>query len=102
MANNRIEIYQNNTYTRYLQVEGLDVTGYDVFLSAKRSLSDTSLVLDVSLAVIDASTVLINIPSTDVSLLAPMDYVYDITASLENSIYTITKDVLTILDGVRY
>lgn len=102
MANNKIEIYQNNTYTRYLQVEGLDITGYDVFLSAKRNLSDVSLVLDISLAVIDASTVFINIPSNDVSSLSRGEYIYDITAIKDNSIHTITKDVFTILDGVRW
>lgn len=102
MGANKIDIYQNNTCTKYLQVDGLSLTGYDAYLTVKRNTSDTSYLLDVSLAVVDASTLLINISSTDVSTLTSGEYIYDITAIKDNSIFTITKDIFAILDGVRY
>ena len=102
MGANKIEIYQRNPCTKYLQVEGLNLTGYDAYLTVKRNTSDTSYLLDVSLAVVDASTLLINISSTDVSTLSSGEYIYDITAVKDNSIYTITKDIFTVLDAVRY
>ena len=102
MGSNKLEIYQKNTYTRYLQVDGLDLTGYDAYLTVKRNTRDTNYLIDVSLSVVDASTLLINISSDDVSSLSSGEYIYDITAIKDNSIYTISKDVFTIFEGVRY
>jgi hypothetical protein len=102
MGANKIEIYQRNTCTKYLQVEGLNLTGYDTYLTVKNNTTDTSYLLDVSLSVVDSSTILINIASNDVSSLSRGEYIYDITAVKDNSIYTITKDIFTVLDAVRY
>lgn len=100
MADNKIRVYQNNNKTVICTVSGLDITGYTPYLTAKKnnaaviSLSKTGVVSD-------ASTATFYLSSTDTSIAAG-DYIYDITLSADSSIYTVTKDALIILDGVKY
>lgn len=100
MANN-IEIYQKNTKRLTLTVGGLTCTGYTPYLSVKKNITDSSTVIFRAGTISDASTVIIDVTSTDTSL-AKGFYVYDITLEKDSSIYTVVKDSFTILDGIKY
>jgi len=97
---NSIEIYQNNTKRVTCIVSGLDVTGYNSYITVRKNISDASVMTNTG-TVSDASTLIFNISSTDTSLNVG-SYVYDITVQLDSSIYTLVKDTLSILNGVKY
>lgn len=103
MASNKIEIYQQNTATILCVVVGIDdVSGYIPYLTIKKNSIETIPVLTNTGFVTDPSgSLLFNFSQTDTSL-ASGDYVYDVTIEKAPHIYTIVKDVFTILDGVRY
>src|SRR5574343_205507 len=97
---NKIEIYQRNTKTLTCLVSGLSITGYTPYLTVKRT-SDSSTMLSKTGSVLDASTAVFYLTSTDTSI-SFGNYVYDITVEKDSSIYTVVKDTFSILDGVRY
>ena len=101
MGINNIEVYQNNTKSFWVTVSGLDVTGYTPYFTAKRSIADASALIELNGTVEDPSTLFFCIPSKDSSI-AVADYPSDITVEKDSSIYTVTKCILRILDGVRY
>lgn len=100
MADNRIEVYQNNTKTINCTVSGLSLTGYTPNLTVKKNKSET-VYLGKEGIVTDPSTAIFYLTPADTSL-SPGDYIYDITFTSDSSIYTVTKDAFIILDGVKY
>ena len=101
MADNRIEIYQKNCNTITLTVSGFDITGYTPYFTVKKKISSSTIDISSLGTVTDPSTAVFNLSSTDCSVDAGL-YVYDATIEADNSIYTVVKDSLEILDGVRY
>jgi len=102
MGSNRIQVYQNNVGVIGCIVSGLtDITGYDSVLTVKKKAADTVPLMSLAGTVIDPCTLQFNVTAEDSSLY-PGDYIYDINLNLEASIYTVTKDVFTIIDGVKY
>jgi len=97
---NTIEIFQNNTKTINCIVSGLAITGYTPYLTVKKC-KDTSVVLSKIGTVLDPSTAVFAISSTDSSITSG-NYIYDITLIADNSIYTVVKDALNVLDGVKF
>jgi len=101
MGINKVEVYQNNTKPFWVTVSELDVTGYTPYFTAKRSIADASALIELNGTVEDPSTLFFCISSTDSSV-ATGDYPYDITLEKDASIFTIVKDILSIINGVRY
>ena len=103
MANNKIEVYQNNTKTIACYIYGgLNLSTYTPYLTVKRKATDTTTILEKTGLVTDPSTtVTFDLTSVDTSI-AFGDYVYDITIEDGTNVHTVVKDVFTILDGVRY
>jgi len=101
MANNRLEVFQHNTKSFRVTVSGLDVTGYTPYFTAKRNVDDASALIQLIGVVEDPSTLFFCLGSNDTSV-AVADYPYDVTVENDASIYTTTKDILSILNGVRY
>ena len=101
MGINKIEVYQNNTKSFWVTVSGMDVTGYTPYFTAKRSIADASALIELNGTVEDPSTLFFCLGSNDTSV-AVADYPYDVTVENDASIYTVTKDILSILNGVRY
>ena len=99
---NVIEIYQSNSKRISVTVSGLsDITGYNSYLSVKNKESDASTVILSGGIIQDPCSLIFDLTPTDTSL-AVGDYLYDINLELDNSTYTIQKNVFSILDGVRY
>jgi hypothetical protein len=96
-----IKIYYRNTDTITYTVSGFDVTGYTPYLTVKKNIDDTLVVLSKIGTVTDSSTAVFNISSTDSSI-SPGDYLRDITFEADNSIYTAGVDIFRVLKGVRY
>jgi len=101
MGINKIEAYQNNTKSFWVTVSGLDVTGYNSYFTAKRNIADASALIELNGTVEDPSTLFFCLGSNDTSV-AVADYPYDITLEKDASIFTIVKDILSIINGVRY
>lgn len=101
MGINKIEAYQNNTKPFWINVLGLDVSGYIPYFTAKRSIVDASALIELTGTIMDPSTIFFCLGSTDTSI-STGDYPYDVTIENDASIYTVTKDILSILNGVRY
>jgi hypothetical protein len=101
MGINKIEAYQNNTKPFWVTVSGLDVTGYTPYFTAKKSISDASALIELIGTVEDSSTLFFCLDSTDTSIAAG-EYPYDVTVENDASIYTVTKDILGIFNGVRW
>jgi hypothetical protein len=103
MANNKIEIFQHNTKNIACVVIGIaDVSGYTPYFTAKSKTSDTLAILTKTGVVTDASGSLAFVLSaTDTSIVSG-DYVYDITIEKGATIYTVVKDRLSVIDGVKY
>ena len=97
---NKIECYQHNTKT-FTCSSPIDATGYTPYFTAKRSIADASALIELNGTVEDPSTLFFCISSTDSSV-ATGDYPYDITLEKDASIFTIVKDILSIINGVRY
>jgi hypothetical protein len=97
---NKIECYQNNTKD-FTCTSPIDATGYTPYFTAKNSISDTDYIINKSGSVTDPSTLYFCLSSMDTSLAAG-DYPYDITIEADTSIYTLVKDILSIINGVRY
>ena len=101
MGINKIEVYQNNTKPFWVTVSELDVTGYTPYFTAKRSIADASALIELIGTVEDPSTLFFCLDSSDTSIAAG-EYPYDVTVENDASIYTITKDILGIFNGVRW
>jgi len=103
MATNKIEIYQNNSRTIGCYIYGgLDLSSFTPYLTVKRSISDASPIIEKIGMVTDPSTtVTFDLTPADTSL-AFGDYPYDITIENETNIYTVVKDILSIINGVKY
>ena len=103
MATNKIEIFQHNTLTFDVSVYNFpDASGYTPYFTIKKKATDASAAKTITGTVKDASgTLRFNFTSTDTSLAAG-DYVYDINLEKDASIYTLVKDRISIIDGVRY
>lgn len=97
---NKIEIYQNNTKIINCAISGLNITGYTPYLTVKKNTSSSPVLSSIG-AVKDPSTASFYLSSIDTSI-ASGDYIYDIVIAADASIYTVTKDSFTILDGVKY
>jgi hypothetical protein len=97
---NKIEIYQRNTKT-FTCTSPIVATGYTPYLTVKRKMTDASTLVFVAGTVTDPSTIIFTVSSTDSSLNAG-DYPYDITLEADPSVYTIVKDVFSVINGVRY
>lgn len=97
---NIIRAYQNNTLPFHC-ISPIITTGYTPFLTVKKNITDTSTLISKTGTITDSSTLFFCLSSVDTSLAAG-DYIFDITLEAEASIYTIVKDVFTVLDGVRY
>lgn len=102
MANNRIEIFQNNTRSIGCVVYGgLDLTDFTPWLTIKKRSSDVDALLSIEGYVTDPSTtVMFDLTPTDTSL-AVGDYVYDVTIDDGTEVYTVVRDRFSILDAVR-
>ena len=103
MANFKFEIYQNNTLSFDVSIYGItDVSGFIPYFTVKKKMSDVSTVISSIGIIKDPSgTARFFVPASDTSL-ASGDYVFDITIEKDSSIFTINKDSLSVLDGVRY
>lgn len=97
---NKIDVYQNNTKP-FTCISPITATGYTPYFTVKKNISDSSTLISKTGSVTDPSTLFFCISSTDSSL-AVGDYPYDITLENDASIFTIVKDIFTILEGVRY
>ena len=97
---NKIECYQNNTKT-FTCTSPIDATGYTPYFTAKRNIADASALIELNGTVEDPSTLFFCLDSTDTSIAAG-EYPYSIEIEKDASIFTIVKDILSILNGVRY
>jgi hypothetical protein len=100
---NHIQIYEKNTKTLAVYVQGLsDLTIYVPYLTVKRRANDNVVLLSKAGQVSDASTTYtFTLNTTDTSIIAG-DYVYDVTLVGSSQTHTIVKDRFTILEGVKY
>jgi len=97
---NKIVCYQNNTLP-FTCRSPINATGYTPYFTAKKNTSDASALISKTGTVTDSSTLFFCISSIDSSLVVG-DYPYDITIERDASIFTIVKDIFSIVDGVRY
>lgn len=99
MANNKIEVYQNNDKDITCTVSGLSITGYTPYLTIKRNTNGEAIISKTG-TIADPSTAMFSISNTDTSIAAG-DYVYDVVIETSTYKYTIVKDRFSVLDGVR-
>lgn len=97
---NKINVYQNNTFP-FTCTSPVNAVGYTPYFTAKKNISDASTLINITGIVSDSSTLAFCISSSDSSI-AVGDYPYDITLEKDASIYTIVRDVISIMNGVRY
>lgn len=97
---NKILCYQNNTKP-FTCISPINATGYTPYFTVKRNITDVSTLISKTGSVTDSSTLFFCVSSTDSSLTVG-DYPYDITIENDASIYTIVKDIFSIIEGVRY
>lgn len=101
MGINKIEVYQNNTKPFWVNVSGIDVSGYTPYFTAKKNIADVSALIELIGTVEDPSTLFFCLDSSDTSIVTG-EYPYDVTVENDTSIYTVFKDILCIQNGVRY
>ncbi len=97
---NKLNVYQNNTFP-FTCTSPINATGFTPYFTVKKNLSDVSTLISSIGTVSDSSTLYFNLSSVDTSIEAG-DYPYDITIESDASIYTLVKDIMTIMNGVRY
>ena len=97
---NTIRIYQKNTKTLAVLVQGLsDLTNYIPFLSVKNNPGDVSTILFKSGIVSDpSSTFTITLNTIDTSLICK-DYTYDITICGNGNVITIVRDKMSVMEN---
>lgn len=104
---NRLSIYQGNTKTVAVLVNGLAHTDqYQPYISIKRKATDVSTLLFKAGTSMDngtpdpcTGTLTFNFTSTDTSM-APYDYVYDITVTGNSQVITLVRDKFSIMENV--
>lgn len=99
---NHLEIYEKNTKTIAVYVEGLsNLNLYVSYLTVKRKASDSTVLLSKTGVVSDPSTTYtFNLTTVDTSI-APGDYCYDITLDGTTGTHTVIRDRISIMESVR-
>jgi len=98
---NHISIYQKNTKTIAILVNGIsDLSPYVPYLSVKKKVTDASTVLFKSGTVSDPSTTFAFALTTTDTSLAVLDYVYDVTIVGNSNVITLVRDRFTIMENV--
>lgn len=100
MANNLIEIYQQNSTTITCDVSGItDLINYSGILTVKTN-ADGEIVIS-STGTISDLKVTFELSYTDTSIAAD-DYVYDVVVESSVNKYTVVQDTFKVLNSVKF